>query len=80
MSFLSLEEVSQLCSGDKIRVKWGGGNGPHDYLVHRDKVGNVWARSPRDFPDGEMNLVGTLFVPTQNAKVMIHQVEMQEPD
>ena len=33
---LSLAEISQLKTGDRVIVIWSGGNGPHEYEVRND--------------------------------------------
>lgn len=43
-------EVSALRHGDEVVVTWGGGNGPHRYVVH-EVHGRLYARAPHVDPD-----------------------------
>lgn len=42
------DEVAALSDGTRVRVLWGGGNGPHDYTIKRDHDGTLWAKTKDD--------------------------------
>lgn len=45
---LSAEDAAALQTGAEVRIVWAGGNGPHDYTVHRNKYGQVYAMTAWD--------------------------------
>jgi len=46
---LDKNDVADLDRGDEILIKWSGGNGPHLYVLIRDKYGNPGVVSKRDW-------------------------------
>lgn len=40
---LTQEEVNTLTHGQKVRITWDGGNGPHIYTIHVDQDGSRYA-------------------------------------
>jgi hypothetical protein len=73
---MTLEEIKQLQTGDRVRVTWFGGNGPHVYTIKRNNVGDILAcvdGLPNGYP-------GVLFdaLRDHRAKFSIHQVERLE--
>lgn len=44
MKFLTQSEVDALDEGTKVLIVWGGGNGPHEYTIHKPWEGHSWAK------------------------------------
>lgn len=70
-TFLDVRAVSELQTGDRVRVTWSGGNGPHEYVVHRTTYGAIQVGTPR------VENVGSLYDPHRDRTtiVMIHKVQ-----
>lgn len=73
---MTLDQIKQLQTGDRVRVTWSGGNGPCVYTVKRNDLGDILA-CVDGLPDG---YPGVLFdsLCDRHAKVSIHQVERIE--
>lgn len=48
--------------GSRVIVTWSGGNGPHEYVVHRWVDYDLYAYSPDRLSDGTEYEVGLLHV------------------
>jgi hypothetical protein len=45
VELLTLEQINSLPQGVRVGVLWEGGNGPHEYVIMRDKHGVVYPES-----------------------------------
>lgn len=50
---LTQAEVDALPEGTRVRVKWSGGNGPHDYILRRDSFGAYGLTEQQDADPAE---------------------------
>lgn len=59
---LTQEEVDALVAGTKVVITWSGGNGPHEYTIHKREGQNtsfVKEHNPNaGWWDGEIDFVG----------------------
>ena len=51
---LTQEQVESLPVGVRVGVLWCGGNGPHEYVIQRDKHG-TFVRSPHELQQFALN-------------------------
>ena len=60
--YLTQKEVDNLEEGIKVIITWCGGNGPHEYIIHKIKGSNgsfCKKHNPNaGWSDGEINFVG----------------------
>lgn len=71
---LTLSQIKDLKSGDRVRVTWSGGNGPHEYVISRRADGAIDCRMEKCAWANP----GCLFDPIadRSATVLIHKVEL----
>ncbi len=59
---LTQNEVDNLPEGTKVIITWTGGNGPHEYMIHKRKGSNASFVKPHNpnsgWWDGEIDFVG----------------------
>ena len=62
MKLLTQEEVDTLPAGTKVIITWSGGNGPHEYTIHKrnNETGSFVKDSNPNagWYDGEIDFVG----------------------
>ena len=60
--YLTQEEVDDLPAGTKVIITWCGGNGPHEYTIHKregEKMSFISPHNPNaGWYDGEIDFVG----------------------
>jgi len=49
--YLEEAEVAALRDGERVRITWSGGNGPHEYVIAVDEHGRRYAVSECGSPE-----------------------------
>jgi hypothetical protein len=77
--YLTLAQIKQLRTGDRVRVTWSGGNGSHEYTILRCADLTIFCTLPSDIA-GRPHIVGTIHDPILDkwAQVSLHKVELIE--
>ena len=59
---LTQKQVNNLTEGTRVLITWSGGNGPHEYIIHKrkdDELSYVKEHNPNcGWWDGEITFVG----------------------